>query len=92
MRKIKDYIMRRIVGARAAKKARHDAEIAARFRIAERGGKIFLLCYGTAVAVVDDYSNAVEITRQIKSARNAAIDYEKQCLVQPANASDNGNE
>lgn len=78
MSKLKDYIVRCIVGARAAKKARHDAEIKARFRISERGGKIYLLCCGTAVAVINESNNAAMITRQIKAAREAAIDYEQQ--------------
>lgn len=87
MGKINDFIRRQLASAKAGKRAKREAEISERFHITERGGKIYLLCYGTAVAVVNEHSNAVEITRQINSARNAALDYDRECLEQNENAS-----
>ena len=92
MAKIKDFIRRYFAGVKAAKLSRHEAEISARFRITERGGKIYLLCYGTAVAVISDNSNAAEITRQIKSARNAALDYDQESMVRNSIYRNDGNE
>lgn len=92
MTKINDFIRRHLASVKAGKRAKHEAEINARFRITERGGKIYLLCYGTAVAIVNEHSNAVEITRQISSARNAALDYERECLAQTENVGKNENE
>lgn len=80
--------MRRIAVARATREARHDAEIAARFHIAERGGKIFLLCYGTAVAVMGETSSASQICKSIDTARAAAMLYDGADIVKPQKADD----
>lgn len=76
MAHIKDYIARYIAGVKAVKKARHDAEIRARFRITERNGKIYLLCMGTAIAAVSANTIAKAITSYIEDARKAATEYD----------------
>lgn len=83
MTTIKDYIIQRLAVARATRKAQHTAEISARFRIAERGGKIYLLCYGTAIAVISGGDTAYEISKLIYKARAAAILYDSAAATQP---------
>lgn len=91
MAKIRDFIRRHLEGAKAAKAARRDAEIRARFRVAELGGRIYILCCGTAVAVVDDCGTAREITRQIKAARDAAMEYDRGNTIHNENFRHDGN-
>lgn len=76
MTSIKDYIIRRIAGMKAAKRARRDAEIRARFSIAERNGKIYILCLGTAVAVASNATVAKAIADCVEDARSAALEYD----------------
>lgn len=76
MKKITDYIRRRLLGAKTARRARHNAEVSARFRIAESDGKIYLLCLGTAIAVIGDDDTAQSITREVERARHAALEFE----------------
>lgn len=69
--------LRRLVAAnRAARKARHEAEVALRFRVCERGGRLFILCNGTAIHAVPESRTADYLVADIEEARRAALLFE----------------
>lgn len=71
----------------AERKARREAEIALRFRVCERGGRLFILCGGTAFCVVPEPRTADYIVADLEAARRAALDFDS--MVDGANATNN---
>ena len=66
-------LRRQAESMRRTKDVRMVEEINARFSVRERDGKIFLLCNGTAVAIMTPASTMQEAVRQIKAMRAAAV-------------------
>lgn len=62
---------------KAAREAQRRAEIEARISLREKGGRIYLLCGGTAFACVENGNNALDIVKAIAQARSAAAMYEE---------------
>lgn len=52
MNRITEWLRRQVESVRRTKEVRRVEEINARFSVRERDGKIFLLCNGTAVAIM----------------------------------------
>lgn len=70
--------LKRIVQAgRAAKAARREAEIRSRFRLAERGGHVFVMCGETAVCKMPQAAQVKDVTDMLESMRNAALLYDR---------------
>lgn len=70
------HIRRFIQAGKAAKKARHDIEIALRLRIVERSGRMFIVCGDTAVAELPQTQTVSDVAGAIARARRAALAYD----------------
>lgn len=69
-------LQRHIEANKAAKKARHDTEIVLRFRLAERDGRMFIMCYGTAVCELPQTTTVSDVSDTIAKMRQAALTYD----------------
>lgn len=76
MEKLVSKIRRWAESLKAAREAQRRAEIEARISLREKGGRIYLLCGGTAFACVENGNNAMDIVKAISDARRAAAMYE----------------
>lgn len=77
MNRIAEWLRRQVESVRRTKEIRKTEEINARISVRERDGKIFLLCNGTAVAIMTPASTMLDAIKQIKAMRAAALTYEK---------------
>lgn len=77
MNRITGWLRRQAESVRRTKEIRKTEEINARISVRERDGKIFLLCNGTAVAIMTPASTMQDAIKQIKAMRAAALTYEK---------------
>lgn len=73
MNRITEWLRRQVESVRRTKEVRRVEEINARFSVRERDGKIFLLCNGTAVAIMTPASTMLDAIKQIKAMRAAAV-------------------
>lgn len=65
-------------GNRSRKRtAAHMQEIINRFDIAERAGRLFIVCDGVAISEVKGTAPATEIIKQLETARQAGCQYAK---------------
>lgn len=76
MENIVSKIRRWAESLKAAREAQRRAEIEARISLREKGGRIYLLCGGTAFALIENGHNAQDIVKAIRDARRAAEMYE----------------
>lgn len=85
--------LKRLIEANeAARKARHDTEVSRRIYLAERGGRVFIVCNGTAVAELPKARTVSEVTAEISRARRAALDYDGGAAdTLPANTARHGD-
>ncbi len=77
MNRITEWLRRQVESVQRTKEIRRTEEINARFSVRERDGKIYLLCNGTAVAIMTPASTMQDAIKQIKAMRAAALTYEK---------------
>lgn len=77
MNRITEWLRRQVESVRRTKEVRRVEEINARFSVRERDGKrdgkIYLLCNGTAVAIMTPASTMQDAIKQIKAMRAAAV-------------------
>lgn len=64
-------------GLLALKEKQAEEELASRFSVAEKDGKIFVRCNGTAIAVCEDVCSAEGIAGMLAQCRRAALLYAK---------------
>lgn len=76
--KIKHIITRWCEVARAGKEARFKAEIESRFSVRESGGKVFILCGGTAVRTLLPGETVADAVALIDEARKSALLYSSE--------------
>lgn len=62
---------------KAARKARRDAEITLRFYLSERGGRVFVVCNGTAICEMPMTATVSSVSDTIERMRAAALAYEE---------------
>lgn len=87
--------LRRLIEAdKAARRARRDTEVSQRIYLAERGGRVFILCNGTAVSELPKKRTVSELTVLISRSRQAALDYDRLAAAstQPAATHSHGNQ
>ncbi len=77
MNRLKQWLKREVDAAKAAREARHRAEIEYRFTIRERQGKIYILCNTTAIATLPPESTMQDALALMKKARTSAVAFDK---------------
>lgn len=76
-------IRRKIDALNATKAARRQAEIESRFLIREEGGKIYILCNGTAVIVLKSAETTGTVVEQLRKMRATAVEFASHKNVEP---------
>lgn len=75
--KIIRLIQRKIEAKKAAQKAQQNEEVALRFCVSERKGRVFIICDGTAVAEMTKTETVSAVSTTIEKMREAALAYKE---------------
>ena len=78
MTNILEWLKAKYSERRERRAAQALADIEDRFSVAERGGKLYILCGRTAVACVEKSTTTDATIKAVKTMRAAATDYAKQ--------------
>lgn len=69
------FIRRTVDAKKAAKKAQMNEEVILRFYLAERKGRVFVICDGTAVAEMTKTDTVSTVSNILEKMRSAALAY-----------------
>lgn len=75
MKNLTEIFKKKIEIIKAAKKAAQVAEVESRYRITEKGGKLYITCNGSAIYEIQDDCNAKTIVEILEETRKIALKF-----------------